>query len=77
MFGSEKRDASTYLDIKLTQSIYFSSSINQNSYISCISEIALSKKMKDKNSALTSEKKNIQKCHRSVKLGCRCITTRY
>lgn len=57
MFGSKNTDALTCLGIQLTKNTDFSSSINQNNCISCISETASSKKrMKDKNIALNSKK---------------------
>ena len=58
MFGSEETKPFTYLSIQLIQNDDFSSTINQNNYIDCISEIKLSnERLKEKNSLLSNEEK--------------------
>ena len=58
MFGSEETKPFTYLGIQLIQNGDFSSTINQNNYIDCISEIKLSnERLKERNSLLSIEEK--------------------
>ena len=60
MFGSEETKAFTYLDLQLIQNDDFSLTINQNNYTDCISEIKLlNERLKEKNSLLSNEEKNI------------------
>ena len=60
MFGSEETKAFTYLDIQLIQNDDFSLTINQNNYTDCISEIKLlNERLKEKNSLLSNEEKDI------------------
>ena len=59
IFGSEKTKAFTYLGMQAIQNDDFSLTINQNSYIDCISEISLSnERLKENNGLLCNKEKS-------------------